>query len=90
MEQVKVKAISTHHGRYGTIMAGQEYKTDKPHAAELKRNGLVEFDGDAAPMEKGENILHASDKPKEKEETLKTLEKVELKPGHLPTAKKTK
>lgn len=79
MEIVKVTATQSHLGKYGMIKAGDQYETDKNHAAELKRNGLVEFDGEAAPKEKVETIL-VSDKPR--------AEKAENKTGNVPTNKK--
>lgn len=88
--KVNVTATSTHYGAHGLVKTGDEYEIDEALAAQLKASGLVDYDGPAAPKKKGENILHASDKPKEKEETKKMLEKMELKPGELPTAKKAK
>lgn len=53
---VKVKALYTHVGIYGTMLAGQEYETSEIHAAELKRNGLVTADIEAAPKVEGAKI----------------------------------
>lgn len=86
METVKVTALQTHHGKYGTIAAGTKYETDKQHAAELKRQGLVSFEGEAAKEAPHEKV-NISDKPKEKSEKVTTLEKAEIKPGHLPKQK---
>jgi hypothetical protein len=56
----KVKSIFTHAGIYGLKMAGDEYETSDLHAAELKRNGLVETDIKAADPEKTTKISTAS------------------------------
>lgn len=52
----KVKALFTHVGIYGLITTGQEYETTDIHAAELKRNGLVTTDIEAASKIEGAKI----------------------------------
>jgi hypothetical protein len=52
----KVKTIFTHLGQYGLKKTGDEYETNDIHAAELKRNGLVTSDIDAAPKVEGVKI----------------------------------
>lgn len=56
MEKVTVTAISNHVGSIGMIKTGQQYETTPQHAAELKRNGLVEYEGPAAKKVEGEKI----------------------------------
>ena len=48
MDKVKVTTITSHLGDFGMKRPGDEYETDKLHAAELKRSGLVSFAGEAA------------------------------------------
>lgn len=54
---MKVKTIQTHTGIYGLKKVGDEYETSDLHAAELKRNGLVEADVVAAAKVEGDKIL---------------------------------
>ncbi len=56
-----VKATQSHYGSNGMITAGTVYDVPDNVAAELKRAGLVEYDGPAAPAKKVEHVL-VSDK----------------------------
>lgn len=74
MAKVEVTVLQSHYGEYGQKKAGDVYETTESHAAELKRNGLVEYGGPAAKSEKVEHIL-VSDKKTEKVEIKKPTTK---------------
>lgn len=72
MDTVTVTAKQNHFGNNGMVKVGQTYDTTPRHAAELKRNGLVDYDGPAAEAPQGQKIT-VSDKPRpEKVEASKT------------------
>jgi hypothetical protein len=71
-----VKVTANHHGGDKMHVVGETREVPENVAAQLKRDGLVEYAGEAAPKEKGENINVSG---KEKVEKVAVKEKVNVK-----------